>query len=66
MKSSDKKAMMNHKTAPAGGIYFMGMIGSAVYLVGSVDGFWNIILGLLKSLIWPALLIHRVFELLHI
>lgn len=37
---------MNHKAAPAGGIYFMGFIGSAVYFVGNVDGFWNIILAI--------------------
>jgi hypothetical protein len=66
MKNADKKAMMSHKAAPASGIYFMGIIGSAIYFVSNVDGFWNIILALLKSLVWPAFLIHRVFELLHI
>lgn len=66
MKNVDKKAAMNHNAAPAGGFYFMGMIGSVIYFVGSVDGFWNIVLALLKSLVWPAFLIHRIFELLHI
>lgn len=51
---------------PASGLYCMGFIGSAVYFVGAVDGFWNIIVALLKSAVWPAFLINRVFELLRI
>lgn len=51
---------------PAGGVYMMGFVGSAVYFVGSVDGFWNIIVALLKAAVWPAFLINRVFELLRI
>lgn len=60
-----KKEMAN-AAAPAGGMYFMGFIGSAVYFVGNVDGFWNIIVALLKAVVWPAFLINRVFELLRI
>lgn len=66
MKNVDKKYMTGHKSAPASSFYCMGVLGSAVYFVGSVDGFWNIILAVLKSLVWPAMLVHRAFELLHI
>lgn len=66
MKNVDKKYMMGKRAAPASGIYCMGVLGSAVYFVGGVDGFWNIILAVLKSLVWPAMLVHRAFELLHI
>jgi hypothetical protein len=34
--------------------------------VGNVDGFWNVIVALLKAMVWPVFLINRVFELLRI
>jgi hypothetical protein len=46
--------------ASTGGAYFLGFIGAAVYYIGSVDGFWNIVLGFLKACIWPALLVHKL------
>ena len=64
MAKADKKMVMDK--GPFGGFYFLGFIGAAVHLVGSVDGFWNIILALLKACVWPAFLINRVFELLRI
>lgn len=51
---------------PAAGFYFLGVIGSAFYLVGNADGFGSVVLALLKALVWPAFLINRVFELLRI
>lgn len=51
---------------PAAGIYILGMIGSAFYLVSVADGFGSVVLALLKALVWPAFLINRVFELLRI
>ena len=37
-----------------GGIgYILGVIGAAVYYISSATGFWNGVLGLLKSLVWP-------------
>jgi hypothetical protein len=65
-KSEVKKVKVVKPAAPFGGAYFLGMIGAAIHFVGSVDGFWNIVLALLKSAVWPAFLIHRIFDLLRI
>lgn len=51
---------------PAAGMYILGMIGSAFYLVSVADGFGSVVLAILKALVWPAFLINRVFELLRI
>lgn len=51
---------------PAGFIYCVTYVGAATHFVGNVDGFWNIMLALLKAAVWPAFLINRVFELLRI
>lgn len=51
---------------PIFGIYLLGVIGSASYMVGAADGFGSVVVALLKALVWPAFLINRVFELLRI
>lgn len=47
--------------ASSGGIYFLGMIGTAVYFIQHAAGFWEGVLGIIKALFWPALLIYRLF-----
>lgn len=56
---ADKNIIYKHKSH--GAIYGLGFIGSAVYFLSSASGFWAVVLGLLKSAVWPAIL---VFELL--
>lgn len=41
--------------------YFLGFLGSAIYFISTSTGFWNGVLGVLKSLVWPAFV---VFELM--
>jgi len=69
MKNSDaaaKKAMMMGHKGPAGGVYFLTYIGAAVHFVDNAHGFWGVIGALLKAIVWPAFLVHRVFDVLHI
>lgn len=56
----------NSGPPPAFGIYLLGVIGSAIHFVDNADGFGAVVVALLKSLVWPAFLIHRVFDLLKI
>lgn len=42
-------------------VYGLGMIGAAVYFIMNASGFWMGVLGLLKAIVWPAIM---VFELL--
>lgn len=70
MAKDDKKAVKvqkDHKGPPqAMGFYFLAFIGAAVHFVGNVDGFWPIVLALLKAAVWPAFLINQIFDLLRI
>lgn len=47
-----------------GWIYFLGIIGAAVYYIQESQGFWMGVLGILKAIIWPAMLIYKVFMLI--
>lgn len=47
----------------SGSIAFLTYIGAAVYFVNQVDGFWNIVAGLLKAVVWPAILLYNILQL---
>ena len=66
VKGDIKKVKVMNQGGPVGFVLFTAWIGALVYFVGRVDGFWNIILAFLKACIWPAYLIHSVFERLSI
>lgn len=65
MTKANKKEMAN-VAAPAGGMYFLGFLGSAVHFIEMSDGIWEIAVALLKAAVWPAFLINKVFDLLRI
>ena len=54
----------NRARANHGGdaVYGIGLIGALVYYIQQADGFWAVILGILKALVWPGFV---VYDLLH-
>ena len=60
MAKASKVKVVNQ--GPTGYIFFMAWIGALVYFVGQVDGFWNVILAFLKSLVWPAYVIYHSLQ----
>jgi hypothetical protein len=51
--------------AMGGGFYGLGMIAAAVYFIQQVDGFWPVVVALLKAMVWPVFLLYKVFGMLH-
>lgn len=46
-----------------GAFYGLGFIGSAIYYVSSANEFfWQGVLGILKSLVWPAFLVYELLS----
>lgn len=55
----------NWKCHSAGGsIYGLGFIGAAIYFISVATGFWMGVLGILKALVWPAILIYQALKFL--
>lgn len=52
--------------AKFGGFVFLTYIGATWYFLQISVGFWPSVLALLKAMVWPVYLIHRIFELLKI
>ncbi len=42
--------------------YGLGFIGAAIYYVSTATGFWGIVVGILKALVWPAFLVYSVLK----
>lgn len=45
-------------------IYGLAFIGALIYFIQHATSFWLGVLGILKAIFWPTLLIYKVFEFL--
>ena len=65
-KSMKKKFGKTNVTVTKNGsaCYFLGIVGSAIYFISTADGFWDGVLGVLKSLVWPAFLVFEALSAL--
>lgn len=48
--------------AGGGALYFMGFVGAAIYYVSNATDFWMGVLGILKSMVWPAFLVYEALS----
>lgn len=48
----------------SGGVYGLAFIGAAVYYIQHATSFWMGVLGFLKAVVWPAILMYKVLDML--
>jgi hypothetical protein len=46
----------------SGGLYGLGFLGAAIYLIGHAATFGAGVLGFLKACVWPVFLIYKLME----
>ena len=46
------------------GIYGLGFIGALIYFLQHATSFWIGVLGILKALVWPAMLVYYLLGFL--
>jgi len=65
-KTNKKDCGCGHKhhghAASGGAVYGLGLIGAAVYFIQQADSFWMGLLGILKAIIWPAMLVYEALK----
>lgn len=49
---------------PTGAVYGLGFVGVLVYYWQHASTFLEGVIGLLKAIVWPAFLVHRIYSLL--
>ena len=53
--------MRNQAHQGGNAVYCLGLIGAAVYYIGSAATFGAGVIGFLKALVWPAFLVYYAF-----
>jgi hypothetical protein len=48
------------------GLYFLGFLGALVYYLQRAPTFWAGLVGIVKALFWPAILVYGLFQSLHL
>lgn len=61
-KNKNKGISCNMHGGCGGGAYFLAAIGAAAYYISTTTGFWMGVLGVLKGIVWPAMLIFEVLR----
>ena len=58
MREQVKKVVYRQSSA----VYGMGMIGAAVYYIQHATSFGLGLLGIVKAIFWPALMVYNLLE----
>lgn len=54
----------NNNHMASGGIYGLAFLGALIYYIQHADSFWQGVLGLLKAIVWPAIIVYKLLEFL--
>ncbi len=65
--STEYQPRRTHVTYRGGGeaVYGFGLIGAWVYYIGQATSFGMGVLGFLKGIVWPALLVYELLKYLN-
>lgn len=62
---SDKNCNSRRNYGNGGdGVYGLGLIGALVFYIQQADGFWPVILAMLKAIVWPAFAVYDLLKFL--
>jgi hypothetical protein len=50
------------RNASGGAVYGFGLIGAAIYFISHATSFWMGVIGFLKAIVWPAILVYEAFK----
>lgn len=53
-----------HAAASSGGgaVYGIGLIGAFIFYMQEANNFWEVIVGTLQALVWPAYVVYNLLE----
>lgn len=63
-KDCCRKERNHQATASGGAVYGFGFIGAAIYFISQATTFWLGVLGFLKAIVWPAILVFEALRAL--
>lgn len=63
-KIEKKEKKVIYKNASSAPVYGLGLIGAWVYYLSQAGTFWIGVLGILKGIVWPAMLVYEMMKYL--
>jgi hypothetical protein len=64
-KQENRQRRVVYKSAASAPIYGLGMIGAWVYYISHAATFWLGVLGIVKGIFWPAMLVYELLKYLN-
>jgi hypothetical protein len=64
MKKWEWKKM--HCKTGGSAVYGLGLIGALVYFLQQANTLWEGVIGFIKALVWPAMLVYKLLEFLRV
>ncbi len=61
----EKKSYKTYHNRTSDAVYGLGFIGALVFYLGHATSFWIGVLGILKSIVWPAMLVFEMLKFLN-
>ncbi len=61
-----EKPRVIYRSGAGDAVYGFGLIGAWVYFIGHATTFGLGVLGFLKGIVWPAMLVYELLKYLHL
>ncbi|MCX5750772.1 MAG: hypothetical protein NT099_03770 [Candidatus Saganbacteria bacterium] len=55
---------MKKEAKEMGMVYFLGFIGALVYYIQHATSFGGGVMGFLQAMVWPAMVVYKLLEML--
>ena len=64
-KQEHRERKVVYRNAASAPVYGFGLIGAWVYYLSHATTFWVGVLGILKGIVWPAMLVYELLKYLN-
>lgn len=61
---NNKKCKNKNMSGTPAVVYGLGLVGALIYFIQHADTFWMGVVGVLKAIVWPVLLVYKLLEFL--
>jgi hypothetical protein len=65
IETDDQKMKVKFQGGSSDTVYGLGLIGAWVYYIGRATNFQEGLVGILKGLVWPAILVYELLKFLN-
>lgn len=62
ISKQENKIKISH--GASSGVYGLAFIGALIYFLQHAETFWMGVLGFLKALVWPAIIVYEILRFL--